>query len=77
MKRTHDLYGYPTVVDDPSIPNPKKILQASVSNMDALRVQLVITRQEYIEGTYLGPIDDAIEVLSMPVFMIAQAVESM
>lgn len=64
-------------VDNPNIPNPKTILQASVNNMDALRAQLVNTRQDYIDGTLLGPIDDAIEVLSMPVFMVVQAVESM
>lgn len=75
--RTHDLFGYPTVVDKPEIPDPKKILLASVSNMDALRAQLVSTRQDYVDGNWLGPIDDAIEVLSMPVFMMAQATESM
>ena len=71
------IHGYPLVVDDPKIPNPKDIVEQSLSNMNALRDQLVNTRQELIDGTWMGPVDDTIEVLSMPVFMLIQAVDSM
>lgn len=71
------IHGYPLVIDDPKIPNPKDIVEQSLSNMNALRDQLVTTRQELIDGTWMGPVDDTIEVLSMPVFMMIQAVDSM
>ena len=75
--RVQDIHGYPLVVADPKVPNPKEIVQKSLTDMTSLREQLAITRQEIIDGTWMGPVDDAIEVLSMPVFMIIQAVDSM
>ena len=75
--RIQDIHGYPLTVANPKIPNPKDIVQKSLTDMTSLRDQLAITRQELIDGTWLGPVDDAIEVLSMPVFMIIQAVDSM
>lgn len=70
-------YGWPLAADVIDVPNPKEIIASSQKNMFALRDELTTVLDEIMSGTFGGAISDVVEVLSMPVFMIAQAVDSM
>lgn len=72
-----DIVGQPKMKPDFEMPNPKDIVEEVMKTLDTLEDQLTIAIFEIGMGTWRGSVQDAVEVLSMPVFLLTQAVEAM
>ncbi|KFY91677.1 hypothetical protein V498_05365 [Pseudogymnoascus sp. VKM F-4517 (FW-2822)] len=59
------------------VPNPKEVMTAAQPRMANLTNALYSAEIDLNLGSWLGPAVDLVEVLSMPVFMIMQAIDSM
>lgn len=59
------------------MPNPKEVMTAAQPRMANLTNALYSAEIDLNLGSWLGPAVDLVEVLSMPVFMIMQAIDSM
>lgn len=57
--------------------NPKDIISKSNGKFDQLELDIAMAWTEMMFGFWDGDDEDAVEALSLPVFMLAQAVESM
>lgn len=69
--------NFPMKADSITVPDPQKVIQAALPNISALHDQIM---EAYLaDGTdsYDGDELDAVDALSTPVFMLAQAVDSM
>ncbi|KGO66152.1 Glycoside hydrolase, family 71 [Penicillium expansum] len=71
------LEDYPHPADNMTFVNPKDILSKSNGRFDQLELDIATTWTEMMFGFWDGDFDDAAEAVSLPVFMLAQAVESM
>ncbi|KAL4811968.1 glycosyl hydrolase family 71-domain-containing protein [Aspergillus spinulosporus] len=71
------LEDYPHPADNLTFANPKDIISKSNGKFDQLELDIVTTWTEMMFGIWDGDYDDAVEAVSIPVFMLAQAVESM
>ncbi|KAJ6163877.1 Glycoside hydrolase family 71 [Penicillium chrysogenum] len=71
------LEDYPHPADNMTFANPKDIISKSGDKFDRLELDIVTTWTEMMFGFWDGDYDDAAEAVSLPVFMLAQAVESM
>ncbi|KFY09866.1 hypothetical protein V492_05322 [Pseudogymnoascus sp. VKM F-4246] len=71
--------GFPIPAPDEEIivPNPKKVMTEAQPRMANLTNALYSSEIDLNLGSWLGPAVDLVEVLSMPVFMIMQAIDSM
>lgn len=70
-------YGYPEVKADVTIPNPKDIVTHTIGNVDDLETLLFTQRLDILLGTYNGLAGDVVQVMSVPVFLLVQAVDGM
>ncbi|OBT68746.1 hypothetical protein VE03_02225 [Pseudogymnoascus sp. 23342-1-I1] len=71
--------GFPIPAPDEKIivPNPKEVMTAAQPRIANLTNALFSAEIDLNLGSWLGPAVDLVEVLSMPVFMIMQAIDSM
>lgn len=63
--------------DQIDVPNPKDVISKALPQIQNLQVALSATWADIMLGMWEGKDDDATQALSMPVFMIVQAVNSM
>ncbi|KAJ5165678.1 Glycoside hydrolase family 71 [Penicillium coprophilum] len=71
------LEDFPQPAKNMTFANPKDIISKSGGKFDQLELDIVTTWTEMMFGFWDGDYDDAVEAVSLPVFMLAQAVESM
>lgn len=71
------IEGYPTLKSDFEVPNPKDVVDEVLPNLAKLEDQLTAAIFDISLGIWEGNNADVVEVLSMPVFMMVQAVEGM
>ncbi|KAL4982540.1 glycosyl hydrolase family 71-domain-containing protein [Aspergillus falconensis] len=71
------LEDYPHPADNMTFANPKDIISKSNGKFDQLELDLATTWTEMMFGFWDGDYYDAVEAVSLPVFMLVQAVESM
>lgn len=74
---TKDYVGYPKKKSSIEVPNPKDIVTDGIGNVDELRNIIVGRRLEISLGIYQGAPDDVIQVVSVPVFLLEQAIDGM
>ncbi|QMW33048.1 alpha-1,3-glucanase/mutanase [Aspergillus flavus] len=77
---THPHYQYenfPMAKDDFTIPNPKDSIKDALPRFQQLQLDLTATWGDLSFFLWDGDDDDAVAALSMPVFMLLQAVDSM
>ncbi|KAK3333838.1 hypothetical protein B0T19DRAFT_138782 [Cercophora scortea] len=70
-------HGYPTQNPDMEVPNPKDIVTDSIGSVDELKSITSAMRLQVLLGTYYGSVDDVAQVMSVPVFMLEQAIAGM
>jgi hypothetical protein len=71
------LEDYPHPPDNMTFANPKDVISKSGDKFDPLELDILTTWTEIMFCFWDGDYDDTAEALSLPVFMLAQAVESM
>lgn len=59
------------------VPNPKDVITKALPNLQSLQNTIFFRMSDLATGSWYGPTDDILQVVSMPVFMIQQAVNSM
>ncbi|KAJ5097138.1 hypothetical protein N7456_007859 [Penicillium angulare] len=69
--------GYPMAADNIKPANPKAIVTAALPNMTMLQTTIDSTWMNQMLGQWDGSGADPVQVLSMPVALIQQAIESM
>ncbi len=67
----------PHAADNITFANPKDIISKSNGKFDQLELDIAMAWTEMMFGFWDGDDEDAVEALSLPVFMLAQEVESM
>ncbi|KAI1852620.1 hypothetical protein JX266_002161 [Neoarthrinium moseri] len=72
-----DWFGLPQKNDKIEVSDPKDIVTEGLGNIDEIRHNLLTTRLEIMLGVWDGSVDDVVQVLSVPVFMLGEAVEGM
>ncbi len=73
------FWNFPLKADDSQIkvPNPKELMTRSMANITTLRAMMLMAHMSVATNMYDGDELDAVRALSTPVFMLAQAVDSM
>lgn len=71
------LEDFPQPADNMTFANPKDIVSRSHGKFDQLELDIATTWMELMFGFWNGDYEDAVEAVSLPVFMLAQTVESM
>lgn len=74
---SHKKVGVPMAADSYTVPNPKAIIEAALPNITTLAATIQATRWDVLLGQWSGSQDDVVQVVSTPVFMIQQAIDSM
>ncbi|KAF2153724.1 glycoside hydrolase family 55 protein [Myriangium duriaei CBS 260.36] len=74
---TMDTYGWPIPVDNFQVDNPKDKVQQMIPNVTSIANLLFATQLDLALGFFSGNPNDMVQVLSVPVFMFIQGVESM
>ncbi|KAL0935697.1 chitinase [Colletotrichum truncatum] len=69
--------GIPVLKDDFEIPDPKDIIKDIQGNMDEIRTGIASRFFDVVAGIWEGGNGDVVQVLSVPIFLLAQAVDSM
>jgi hypothetical protein len=59
------------------VPNPKDIVTTAMTNMTQLKTTIWATQMDIMLGTWQGPNNDVVQAVSMPAFLVAQAIDSM
>jgi hypothetical protein len=77
IDRTQNEFPVAVPADQIDVPNPKDTVTKAQPDINTLQVVLSSTYLGIAFGTWNGSDDDASQVLSMPVFMLSQAVQSM
>ncbi len=71
------FYHYPRRKDNIEIPNPKEIVDLARGNLSNINDQYDVMLIDIGLGSWDGSLQDAVEVLSVPVFMLRDAIDSM
>ncbi|OQE35495.1 hypothetical protein PENCOP_c013G05759 [Penicillium coprophilum] len=71
------LEDFPQPAKNITFADPKDIISKSGGKFDQLELDIVTTWAEMMFGFWDGDYDDAVEAVSLLLFMLAQAVESM
>ena len=71
------IQGFPLMKADWQVPNPKDIMTMAMSNRTKIEDEILVAIFGLGLGTWEGSNSDMVEVLSMPVLMMAQAVDGM
>lgn len=72
-----DWYGWPAKNDDIEVANPKEIITQSMGSIPELQLKLMTTKWEILSATWGGDVDDVVQVFSVPIFMLSEAIEGM
>lgn len=70
-------HGFPRRKDDIEIPNPKEIVDEARGNLDKINSEFFAMEMDISLDQWDGSPEDAVQVLSAPVFMLSDAVASM
>lgn len=73
----HDWYGLPQATDKINPTNPKDVITKALPTIDQLKASTSNRLLDVAGSTWQGTTDDLLQVLSMPIYMISQAVNSM
>lgn len=57
--------------------NPKQIITQALPQISGIQDSITARQLDIVSGTWNNGTDDVVEVLSMPVFMISQALQAM
>ena len=68
---------FPQKSGNVNVPNPKDVITAALPNIDTLQKTILSRYADLATNSWYGPTDDVLQVISMPVFMIWQAVNAM
>jgi chitinase len=71
------LHAYPMKGDKVDVTNPKDVIQSAMSNLTNVRSAGLAALFDISLGTFNGEGEDPVTALSMPVFMIQDAIDSM
>ncbi|PTB38652.1 hypothetical protein M441DRAFT_49043 [Trichoderma asperellum CBS 433.97] len=71
------IIGIPQKADDVDVPNPKDVISKAMPNIQALQNTIFSRMTDLAVSAWYEPTDDILQVVSMPVFMIQQAINSM
>ncbi|OBT71633.1 hypothetical protein VF21_09708 [Pseudogymnoascus sp. 05NY08] len=77
LEADQEQQGIPVASSNITVPNPKDIFTQSKPMIANLTNIMLSTEIDLNLGTWYGPLDDVIQVLSSPLFMLMQAVDSM
>ncbi len=72
-----DWYGWPQKKDHIDVANPEDVVTKTMGNLDEFRDKLWATTWEMLLGAWEGPVDGVLQVVSVPIFMLAEAVQGM
>ncbi|KAK6075617.1 LysM domain-containing protein [Seiridium cupressi] len=72
-----EYVGVPVSSGDITVTNPKDVITAALPTLGDLQVTILGRQMDLMLGLWSGPTDDILQVVSMPVFLIVQAVASM
>ncbi|KAK4247528.1 hypothetical protein C7999DRAFT_14472 [Corynascus novoguineensis] len=72
-----DWFGLPQKNDEIEVADPRDIVTEGLGNLEEIQTILRSTMFEIMLGIWDGSIDDVVQVMSVPVFMLAEAVEGM
>lgn len=70
-------FGKPALADKIDVPDPKEVVLTAGENFDVIRSKLVATYADIITTQWSGSYEDAIDIFSAPVTVLAQAVQTM
>lgn len=74
---TRKWSGYPTKRAGIVMPNPKDVITGTIGNLEDLSRSLLAIKLEVMLGLYSGSIEDVVQVMSVPVFLLLQTVDGM
>jgi hypothetical protein len=72
-----EWHKMPQKNDKIEVSDPKEVVTNGLKNLDEVKANLLSTKLEIMLGMWDGSIDDVIQVMSVPVFMLGEAVEGM
>ncbi|RYP70495.1 hypothetical protein DL771_005432 [Monosporascus sp. 5C6A] len=72
-----DWFGLPQKNDNIEVANPRDVVTEGLGNIDEIKNNLRSTKLEIMLGMWGGSVDDVVQVMSVPVFMLGEAVEGM
>jgi chitinase len=72
-----DWFGLPQKNEVIEVADPKDIVTGGLTNIDEIKMNLKSTKLEIMLGMWRGSVDDVVQVMSVPIFMLGQAVEGM
>ncbi|KAM0335266.1 hypothetical protein ACHAQA_000310 [Verticillium albo-atrum] len=71
------ISGYPLLSDDFDIPDPKDIIKGVTDHLDEIRTNIAARFFDIVSGIWEGGNGDVLQVLSVPIFLMSQAIQSM
>ncbi|EEP76245.1 conserved hypothetical protein [Uncinocarpus reesii 1704] len=77
LPTTLEIMGGPRLMRDWEPPNPKDIIVGAFKNLPTLQTELIIGALQIGTDHWEGDEQDIVQVLSMPVFMMVQAIDAM
>ncbi|KAJ3497840.1 hypothetical protein NLG97_g1596 [Lecanicillium saksenae] len=75
--KDHTNYNMPMLADHVDVPNPKDIIARAGQRFSSVKMMLFATYADMLLSQWSGPYEDALDSLSTPVSLLAQAVQSM
>jgi hypothetical protein len=71
------LVNYPLAADTIDVSNPKDTVTAAMTNITATQFSMLAIEIDLISGLWYGSTNDIVQVNSMPVLMLQQALDAM
>jgi glucan 1,3-beta-glucosidase len=71
------LVNYPLAADTIDVSNPKDTVTAAMTNITATQFSMLASEIDLISGLWYGSTNDIVQVNSMPVLMLQQALDAM
>jgi glucan 1,3-beta-glucosidase len=68
---------YPLAADTINVSNPKDIVTAAMTNITATQFSMLASEIDLVSGLWYGSTNDIVQVNSMPVLMLQQALDAM
>ncbi|GAB7334645.1 hypothetical protein MBLNU13_g06604t2 [Cladosporium sp. NU13] len=72
-----EYLNYPMASDKTNVANPKDTVTAALANMPATQKSIAAREADIMGGQWTGSTSDIVSVVSMPVMMLQQAIDSM
>lgn len=69
--------GFPKSSKNITVTNPKDIITKALPTISTLQTTLISRRMDLVTSSWWGPTDDLLQVISLPVLIIVQGVNSM